>query len=369
MNRGIESFFREAYEGLKCTPGLQLRLLKAGGCESLDERVGWSLHREGRLARVLGALVGRNGYVVEQWSFLPAVIAEIRAFRPHVVFYSDANLGFLLFWLRRWIGIPFRLLFSNGGPVHPPFVRTDFVHQPAPVYHAEAIAAGEMPGRHFLLPYGIRVPNAPAILPAQERAALRRKLRLPPDRPIVLSVGWVSSAHKRMDYVIQEIARLNRPRPYLQLLGAMDSGSRVILESGEHLLGTHGFGARSVPYEEVCDYYRTADCFVLASLQEGFGRVYLEALMHGLPAIAHDNPVTRYVLGPHGLLADLTRHGALADLVSLELKKPADLLAGHRRWAHVRQRFSWPVLAPGYCRMFRTCAREQGRRSTDELEL
>jgi glycosyltransferase involved in cell wall biosynthesis len=357
INRGIESFFREAFDNLKNTPGLRLRLVKGAGFETCDERVSWSLPRSGALARALGATVGRNGYVVEQWSSFPSVVAQIRDFRPHVVFYSDANLGFLLFRMRQWIGVPFRLLFSNGGPVHPPFVRTDFVHQVTPGSHREALNAGESPQSHFLVPYGIRLVEAPALRCVRDRNALRQRLGLPVGRRVVLSVGWIRSNHKRMDYVIEEIARLPHPRPYLQLLGHIDPGSREIVAMGKRLLGQDAFGAFSVPYDQVFDYYRAADCFVLASLAEGFGRVYLEALMHGLPVIAHDCPGTRYVLGRCGSLGDLSRSGVLAGLIIEELSRQPDLGPMQKRWAQVRDRFSWPMLAWDYRDMFQICAR------------
>jgi glycosyltransferase involved in cell wall biosynthesis len=194
------------------------------------------------------------------------------------------------------------------------------------------------------------------MLHPEERRALRQRLGLPADRKVILSVGWIRKAHKRMDYVIEEVARLAGPRPYLQLLGAVDDGSTEVITLGRQLLGKAGFSARSVSYDQVFDFYQAADCFVLGSLGEGFGRVYLEALMHGLPVIAHDGPVMRYVLGGHGLFADLSRTGALAGLISEELKKYADPVLMRRRWAAVRDRFSWPILAASYREMFQICA-------------
>ena len=106
------------------------------------------------------------------------------------------------------------------------------------------------------------------------------------------------------------------------------------------------FAARSVPYPEVAQYYAAADCFVLASLCEGFGRVFLEALAHGLPVIAHEHPVMRYVLGEHGILADLSLEGALARDLREVLARPADGHAMRQRWQSVRRRFDWAALAP-----------------------
>jgi 1,2-diacylglycerol 3-alpha-glucosyltransferase len=402
FNRGIESFFREAFDGLKDTPGLDARLVKGASDNSelgtrnseLAERVGWCLKRTGRIAPLIGKLTGRSSYAVEQWSSLPGVVREIRRFRPQVVFTSEANLMFLLRRFRRQIGVPFRVLYSNGGPVHPPFNRHDFVHQVAPFYLEEAIAAGEPPEKHFMVPYGIHVPGAPALDPAAKRA-LRQQLGLPLDRPVVLSVGWIARQHKRMHYVIEEVARTSgmlksqsdlrldqggpdatlahqmgeglgvrasgevSNLPFLQLLGAMDEASPEIVELGNRLLGPSSFSAKSVPYSQVADYYRAADCFVLASLQEGFGRVYLEALMHGLPTIGHRHPVIEYVLGDVGITADLSRSGNLSAMLSqlcLEsaFRAPDSALAV-RRWESVRSRFSWPCLASEYSEMFQRC--------------
>ena len=356
INRGIESFFRDAFDGLKDTEGLNVCLLKSGGAGAKAEPLAWNVPRTCRLVRLLGRIAGRNGYVIEQWTSFPSVARQIRAFRPGVVFYSDANLGFLLFRLRRYIGVPFSLLFSNGGPVHPPFIRTDYVHQVVPCYYQEALSAGEAPGKHFMAPYGINLVSAPAAMDPVERQALRRRLGLPVNRKVILSVGWIRKIHKRMDYVIEEIARLPKPRPFLQLLGAMDEGSREIVRLGNHLLGPDNFSADSVSYEAVFGYYQAADCFVLASLTEGFGRAYLEALMHGLPVIAHRNAITQYVLDSKAILADLQEPGALTGLLAKELQTPARLEIARSRWQSVRDRFSWSVLAAVYRDMFSACA-------------
>ncbi|MCC2665539.1 MAG: glycosyl transferase group 1, partial [Geminicoccaceae bacterium] len=308
--------------------------------------------RTSALAAAIGAATGRNAHVAEQWSSFLPVVHEIRRFRPAVVFYSDANLGFLLYRLRRWIGVPYRLLFSNGGPCGPPFVRLDVVHQVNPFYLADALRAGEPVEKHVMVPYGLRVGAPPRRIDHDRRRGLRERLGLPPDRPLVLSVGWISRAHKRMDYLVEEVARLPAPRPFLMLLGAMDRSSDEIVRLANERLGPEGFAARSVPYNEVAHYYAAADCFALASLREGFGRVFLEALAHGLPVIAHEHPVMRYVLGEHGILADLGVEGALARHLRQVLARPADACAMRQRWESVRRRFDWGALAPGYRRMF-----------------
>jgi 1,2-diacylglycerol 3-alpha-glucosyltransferase len=356
-NRGIESFFREVFDGLRTAPGLAALLVKGGGERAKNEIPIACLPRTGKPAQWLGRAIRRNGYVVEQLSSFPSVVSCIRRFRPHVVFYSDGNLGFQLFRWRKQIGVPFRLLFSNGGPCRPPFERTDFVHQVTPFYLDGAVNAGERAERHFMVPYGIKLVDPPVVDLAAQKT-LRERLGLPFDRPVVLSVGWISRQHKRMDYVVREVARLPKPRPFLQLLGAMDESSQEIINVAENLLGRDGFSARSVTYEEVFDYYRAVDVFALASLQEGFGRVYVEALMHGLPVIAHRHPVMEYVLGGAGYLGDLNREGELAQLLGRLLPESPNEDKQKRRWMSVRDRFAWPTLAPQYAAMFAAVARQ-----------
>src|SRR4029077_5390011 len=174
--------------------------------------------------------IGRNSYVAEQLSTFPSMARAIRRHRPDIIFYSDSNLGFQLFRWRKQIGVPFRLLFSNGGPVRPPFPRTDYVHQVTPYYYEQVIAAGVSPATQCMVPYGISVPDgAPEVDEPVKRKA-RQQLGLPVDRKIVLSVGWISAEQKRMDYVVNEVAALSRPRPYLVLLGSMDDQSESVLE-------------------------------------------------------------------------------------------------------------------------------------------
>ncbi len=367
IDRGIEVFFREAFDRLLGTDGLDITLYKGAGEEKSNERVLWNVPRTDRMARLLGACIRRNSYVAEQLSTFPSMVRAIRGHRPEIIFYSDSNLGFQLFRWRKQIDVPFRLLFSNGGPCHPPFDRTDYVHQVAPFYIKEALDAGESPDRNRMVPYGINVPDGPPDRGENIRRELRRKLGLPEDRPIILSVGWISAKQKRMDYVVREIARLvlevrnqesgvrDQAVPYLVMLGAMDEESASIIALAREKLGEENFTAHSVPHDELADYYRAADLFALASLQEGFGRVFLEALIYGLPVIAHDHPVMRFVLGTEGTFGDLAKPGVLYALICEKLDREDSEAEAIRRREMVRARFSWVALAPQYREMFLDC--------------
>jgi glycosyltransferase involved in cell wall biosynthesis len=200
------------------------------------------------------------------------------------------------------------------------------------------------------------VPASDIRFDPEDRLRARGELGLPLDRRIVLSVGWISAYHKRMDYLIDEIAGLAAPRPYLVMLGAMDERTPPILRQAKEKLGEENFTARSVPYEQVRRYYDAADVFSLCSLREGFGRVYLEALIHGLPCAVHDHAVMRWVLGSEGSFADFSRAGNLTKLLGELLAREPTSEAMTRRRQSVRERFAWESLAPGYFEMFRKTA-------------
>lgn len=355
--RGIESFFRECFDAMHGYPGLHATLFKGSGPDGPDEHRLWCLPKVGLPAKLLAKVVRRTPYVVEQLSFFPALVRRIRQHRPDIVYYSDINLAMRLYQYRRRIGVPFRLLYSNGGPSHPPFERVEHVQQVTPEYYNEALAAGEPASRHTLVPYGIHVP--PGDPDPSRQAAARTELGLPLDRPILLSVGWIASELKRMDYLIDDLATLPPGRrPFVVLLGEIDDRSPPIIEQARRKLDTD-CRICSVPYPHVGKYYAAADVFALASIREGFGRVFLEALMHGLPCVVNDHPVMHYVLGDQGTFADLTQPGKLAAAVTAVLQQPPDPAAMARRRQYVRDKFGWDALRPKYFQLFEDCMKHQ----------
>jgi glycosyltransferase involved in cell wall biosynthesis len=357
--RGIESFFRECFDAMHGYPGLEAQLYKGSGPDAADEHRLWCLQKFGLPARVLAKLVHRTPYVVEQLTFLPALVKRIRRERPDIIYYSDINLAMRLRKHRAKIGVPFRLLYSNGAPVHPPFDGCEHVQQVTPVYYQEAIDAGEPADKHTLVPYGIHVPAGDPPLAPAARAATRRELDLPIDRPIVLSVGWIAAELKRMDYLIDEIASIpGGQRPFLVLLGEIDDRSPPIVEQARRKLD-NDCRICSVPYRDVGKYYSVADLFALASIREGFGRVFLEALMHGLPCVVNDNPVQRYVLAEEGTFADLTQPGTLASAVMSLLQRPLEPAEMARRRNYVRRKFGWDALKPRYFQLFEDCMKHE----------
>lgn len=361
VNRGYESFTQECFDALSVEPEIDITLFKGGGSIGEKQVRLWNLPRNSRLGAWLGRKTHKNGYWVEQVTFTVSLLPHVMRRKPDVIYFSDCNIGNLLWHWRRLTRQSYKLLLSNGGPLMPPFPRWDHVQQVAPVHLEAALAAGQRPDKQSLVPYGVHMEQEPITLSSAERSELRAELLLPLDRPIILSIGTINKSHKRMDYVIREMAALNAPRPYLILLGQQDDETPEIRHLADNLLGSENFQIRTVPHQEVAGYYQASDVFVLASLGEGFGRVFLEAMAYDLPSLAHDCALTRYVLGTSGILADFEQIGSLSRLICQVLEQDLDLPSPTQRQETAFERFSWQHLRPQYVNMLQSCAGLSGK--------
>ena len=193
-------------------------------------------------------------------------------------------------------------------------------------------------------------------LSSDDRAALRSKLGLPADRPIVLSVAAINYSHKRIDYLINEVASIKTPRPFLLVAGEVEEETPRLRELAVTQLGSDGFSFRRVPADAVAGLYQASDVFVLASLYETQGRALVEAASFGIPCIAHDSPIMRFALGPPGLYLDLSVPGGLAARLADVLSRPQTRSEAEARHRHVHERFSWDRLAPRYVDLLRSLA-------------
>lgn len=359
VKRGFESFTQECFEALSDDPSLDITLFKGGGELQAKEIKLGNLPRDSTISVIMGKLIRRDGYFVEQVSFALSLLPHIYRQQPNVILVSDPNLCSFLFRYRSLTKQSYKLLLSNGGGFSLPFLPgCDYIQQLTPLGFQNAINTGWPASKQSLVPYGIKIPPKLTILSNSEREVLRRQLGLPDKRPLIISVAAINKTHKRMDYLIQETALLSEPRPYLLLLGQKESESPEIEYLGNRLLGTDNFQIRTVAYNQITDYYNVADVFVLASLAEGFGRVILEAMSYGLPCLAHDYEGTRFILGEEGYFANFQLTGSLSTLISKVLAQGYDESKALIRHRSVFDRFSWQQLRPSYVKMLKDCAKQ-----------
>ncbi|MFM6842415.1 MAG: glycosyltransferase, partial [Dolichospermum sp.] len=83
---------------------------------------------------------------------------------------------------------------------------------------------------------------------------------------------------------------------------------------------------------------------------EGFGRVFVEAMSYGLPCIAHDYDVARFVLKDEGYFGNFELPGSLASLIPNVLNQNNDD-SKQRRHQSVYERFSWDKIRSKYVDM------------------
>lgn len=362
INRGYESFTRECFDVLSTVDCLDITLFKGGGQPAKKEITLWNLPREKwhslQISKLVGWLTGRkDSYFTEQLSFFVALLPYIYLGKPEVIYFSDESIGDVLWHWRRRTKLSYKLLFCNGGPtstIHN-IVRWDYVHQIAPTHWQAALDIGLVAHRQSLIPYGIRIQSKVEILTSNERETLKHKLGLPEKRPLILSVGAIGKSHKRMDYLIREIAALPKPRPFLVMLGQQTAESAEIFQLGNELLKAENFQIKTVASNEVTDYYKVADAFVLASLHEGLPRVLPEAMSHGLPCLAHDYDIAYFALGKEGYFADFNFPGSLTNLIPQALAESHQESKRFLRHQTVYNRFSWEQLREDYVKLIQEC--------------
>jgi len=144
----------------------------------------------------------------------------------------------------------------------------------------EELAAEGVPvQKRVLIPNGVDV-ELFVPLPASKRAALRSRLKLPKDAPLVTFVGRLAP-EKQVEHLIGIWAsiRRNLPQAILLILGSGPEEDKLKAMAGDGIL----FLGEQM---DVTPYLQASDLFVLPSKAEGLSVALLEALACGLPAIA-----------------------------------------------------------------------------------
>ena len=177
--------------------------------------------------------------------------------------------------------------------------------------------------------------------PGPERKA---ELGLPTDRPVILMVSALE-AGKRVLEAMRAVAAV--PNAYLLVAGDGALRDEVDRLAADLLPGR--FKRATFTHEQMPDLYRSADLFLHTKIRESFGNVYVEALSSGTPIVAHDDEVTRWILGDHATLVDTTSEAALTRAIADALAKPK-APAEAAAWAQAR--YSWDVIAGKYVDFF-----------------
>lgn len=167
------------------------------------------------------------------------------------------------------------------------------------------------PGKIDVTHLGVRSENGATPLAAE---SVRERFGLGPE-PIVLCVAQKRS-HKNLATLVSMLARLRdvpaqlvipgAPTPYEEELRSL--AAELGVASRAHFPGW-------VSEEELEGLYAAAACFVLPSLEEGFGLPILEAMSRGIPVACSNRSSLPEVAGDAAVLFDPLDPAAVADAV------------------------------------------------------
>jgi glycosyltransferase involved in cell wall biosynthesis len=238
------------------------------------------------------------------WSMALASVGLMRRLRRQGARLIDAHFAFpdgeAATRLGRWLDLPVTLTLrgtevphSRQAALRPRLVRT--LKSAARVFSVSdslrrlAIELGASAEKTEVVGNGVDT----ACFHPVDRAAARRKYALPPDAHVLVSVGALVE-RKGMHRVIEAMPALIKHHPdlhYLIVGGASPEGdNRAELEAQVARLGlgerVHFLGA--LPPDELKWPLSASDVFVLATRNEGWANVFLEAMACGLPVVTTD---------------------------------------------------------------------------------
>lgn len=344
--RGYERYFSDLFRFLR--DRIDITLYKGAGSEGAGERVVPHASRTGVLQRLCAGRARYWRYHIEFASFALAMAPDLRRQGYNLVHFIDPALGPHFSRIRSALRLPFRLLFSNAGPISFDASRwVDHVHCLSPLAFEEAEQLGLARERLSLVPMGV---DAGALRADGTRREIRERLGLTDDQFVVLAIASVNRAHKRVDYLIEEVAAMNDDT-VLWLDGSLHpDGDPELLRLGERLLGER-FRYSHLRSEQVPGLLRMADLFVSAATYESFGMAVSEAMAAGLPVLVHDSEHFRWLTGQHGHRIDMSKFGNLTGKLA-ELRARPTVRQANVDQTAVLHRFGWPEVAAMHLDMY-----------------
>lgn len=277
--------------------------------------------------------------------FFPLCIHILKK-KPSVIYLGEYNLYCYLFKFRSFFKLNFALTLYTGGQVVPGIFdkKKDFVHHVTNIY-IDTLRQNGFPDDHqFLIPHFVS--NNFKVNDSFVES-LRTKIS---PKKIILSVGIIDRDIKRMDLLIRILANA-KDTFFPIILGEASEQTKNIIEEANFLFGDNQFIITKVNRNELANYYKAADAFVLLSPKESFGLVYLEALEAGLPVIACDFQESRFVL------MDSVKYISDDQLLQLPtylktIIESNNIDEAKKRNEFVLDNYSWKKLKPAYLNMF-----------------
>lgn len=346
--RGYERFSHELFHLVK--DDLDITLFKGGGSLGIREVVIPNLRRDGAVRLwplTLKDFPRWNPYYLEVFSFFLSLVPHLKRGNFDIVHFTDCPLANLFHHSKKFFGLRCKTIWTNGNPViDQSCVKVDLLHQLTPWHVQSLIAYGIPEHKIAMVPFGVHAKKFESDIDAVQ---LKKRYGLPEHKRIILAVSAINRAHKRVDYLIDEVSRLGSDY-FLLVAGHMEDSS-LELEASRRLGGRFKFV--HVPFGEVDLLYRLSDIFVMCSLDEGFGLAAVEAMFARIPLVLHQSPHNEWLTGDRRCLTDLSLGGALSRKITETFNQPTTTSEiVDRNYRHVRERFEWSILKEQYLDLY-----------------
>ncbi|HEY9686708.1 MAG TPA: glycosyltransferase family 4 protein [Coleofasciculaceae cyanobacterium] len=355
VQRGYESFVLDLYEALKDVA--DVTLFKGSGPDAPPNVYTVpTLRRNAPLVQKLCPNDESKRYLYEQISTALSGWALGYWKNYSVIHFCDPTFGNVLNRLKKQFNYDYQLLFANCGPFQPEDYRQfDHIQEFTPLFLEQAKGTIRKTRLH-LNPMGIWTER---FRTDSDQAALRREFDIPQDKFVILCVASLDDPAKRIRFLIDAVAGLNDDRIHLVLAGQNENtpyAQGTLAEAEAKLSGRFRYVA--VPSLRIAEIYNASDLFILPSLQEGFGKVYLEAMASRMPLLVHNYPNTQWIVKTPESLIDMEDMGALQAAIALMRDESGTGLSDLARsmaeinFEWVNERFHWKNLRDEYLQMY-----------------
>lgn len=309
--RGHEIFARDLFDLLK--DSVDITLFKGGDVCASGELVIENIPRNASLLDHIhvavspkwqDAVIEQERIRVEAETFAYSALKPLLEGRFDVIHCLEQEVCNIVYDNRHLFENAPKVLFSNGGAIPARDLPScDYVQE-----HTDYNFSKSARHKAFMIPHGVDL----NLFNPELESDFRAQHGIPADAFVVISVGTICYWHKRMDHVIREVAPLRDV--YLVIVGQESQDTPAIKELGRQLMGDRIVFTK-MAHDELPKAYAAADVFVLGSLFETFGIVYIEAMAMELPVIC-SNHINQRNIVKEGIFVDMKKPGALTAALS-----------------------------------------------------
>ena len=318
ISRGFEVSALTWFEALDTEQELDVFLF-SGGKNKKANKV-WNIARNSNTAKMMRSFhLLKDGCRLEQISFSLGLLPYLFKNKPDVIWVQEINLANMLYRLRKWLGFKFKIVFCDGAPVGYECIKKfDYL------IFLQKHGFNEALRRNCPLNKAALIPHITSVPQRFTKSTAREIYKFDQDKFIIICVAAWNKHHKRIDYLLNEIALLEDKNLLLLLCGQPEEESQELKDLAKKLnIDAHWF---TLSQEDLAIAYDASDLFILPSLDEGLGAVIIEAGMHNLPIVAHPHKGSKFILGEnYPGVTDLSKKGNLAIQIT-KLRSQTDLI-------------------------------------------